>query len=409
MNQELAQRRGEHSDQLLPNDAKYFPAPPPRLDFLPEAGVPQSAGKAKYEVSLSKEVHREEQARLYNECFSKVDGDNVLPWRYDECPHGQVIAPVAFGGDSDPNETLRGKLIASYAAQPRRVHFRGEALGAAAVAQTGDVMTDAGARSSGVFTDLHWIAMERAREARWPAAWGLPNKFSGHIFFDKLGWRHAGHIGPWNFVLTTGDRARAIRLHNGRLAKWGTPWSAWRGRTARKSLGFDGSTVEELSVFHDEVEALSSLVEEGFDWMVHRDANYLNWRYLKAPCQRFQPLGIRDRSGTLVGYSVAQRPLPGTGLGFIVDLVGADEAAEGAALDAALEWLSREGCAVVRAYGMRGSHWEGVLERGGFRRPRGYKEVGAYPIWPDHPLADSTIDTSRWYFMDGDRDDEFAR
>ena len=48
-------------------------------------------------------------------------------------------------------------------------------------------------------------------------------------------------------------------------------------------------------------------------------------------------------------------------------------------------------------------------QHGGFRRPRGYKEVGAYPIWPDHPLADSTLDTSRWYFMDGDRDDEFAR
>ena len=395
----------ERPGQLSPKDAAYFPTPPPRLDTLPPEGVPTTAGKAQYHVTFSTAEHRAAQAGLYDECFRKTDGNQVLPWRYDDCPHGQVIAPVAFGGDGE----IEGKLIASYAAQPRRVHFRGEALGAAAVAQTGDVMTHAGARSSGVFTDLHWIAMERAREARWPAAWGLPNKFSGHIFFDKLGWRHAGHIGPWNFVLTTGDRARAIRLHNGRLAKWGTPWSAWRGRTARRSLGFDGATVEPLSVFEDEVENLSNLVEESFDWMVHRDADYLNWRYHRAPCQRFQALGIRDRAGTLVAYSVAQRPLKGTGLGFIVDLVGADEAAEGAALDAALEWLSREGCAVVRAYGMRGSHWEGVLERGGFRRPRGYKEVGAYPIWPDHPLAHSTVDTSRWYFMDGDRDDEFAR
>lgn len=391
----------------IPTQARVdarFAGPAPRLDFLPPTGVPSTAGKAGYPVELSTAAHRQAQANLYDSCFQKSDGGSVLPWRYDDCPHGQVIAPVAYG-----SEALEGELVASYAAQPRRVHFRGDACGAAAVAQTGDVMTHAEARSSGVFTDLHWIAMERAQKARWPAAWGLPNKFSGHIFFNKLGWRHAGHIGPWNFVLTTGERARAIRLHNGRLARWGTPWSAWRGRAARKRLGFDGASVEPLVSFPDEVEALSSHVEPRFDWMVHRDAPYLNWRYLKAPCQRFQPIGVRDRAGALVGYAVAQRPLSSTGLGFIVDLVGADEAAEGAALDAALEYLAGQGCAVVRAYGMRGSHWEGVLERGGFRKPRGYKEVGAYPIWPDHPLADSTIETSRWYFMDGDRDDEFAR
>lgn len=58
---------------------------------------------------------------------------------------------------------------------------------------------------------------------------------------------------------------------------------------------------------------------------------------------------------------------------------------------------------------MRGTHWETVLARGGFRRPRGYKEVGAYALQPEHPVAQATLDTLRWYFMDGDRDDELAR
>lgn len=373
----------------------------PPLPFAPDGGAPARIGAAQMELCLSGAERRQEQGRLYDLCFGKDDGTRVLPWRYDNCPHGTTLAPTALDEG--------GQMVASYACQPRRVRYRGEDAGVGRVGQTGDVMTHPELRSKGVFTDLHWNAMERAQAAGWPAAWGLPNRFSGHIFFDKLGWHHAGHIGPWNFVLTTGERARQIRIHNGRLAAWGAPWAAWRGASARKRLARRGYAVERLETIPAEVAELSSHVERGFDWMVHRDAPYLTWRFLEAPSQRFRVWGVRDHAGSLVGYAVSQSPLPGEALGFVVDLVGADKDAEDAALGAALESLAAEGCAVVRAYGMRGSHWEGVLERGGFRRPRGYKEVGAYPLLPDHPLASSTLDTSSWYFLDGDRDDEFAR
>ena len=100
---------------------------------------------------------------------------------------------------------------------------------------------------------------------------------------------------------------------------------------------------------------------------------------------------------------------PGSGVGFIVDLVGADAGAEGAALTAALAELDAEGAAVARAYAMRDSAWERLLRLGGFRRPRGYKPVGAFPLNTDDPLGAATLDTSSWCFMDGDRDDETAR
>ena len=373
----------------------------PPLPFAPAGGAPNTIGSAQHGLYMSRAERRQEQGRLYDLCFGKDDGRAVLPWRYDDCPHGTTLAPTALSDTGD--------IVASYACQPRRVRFRGEDMGAARVGQTGDVMTHPDLRSGGVFTDLHWNAMERAQAAGWPAAWGLPNRFSGHIFFNKLGWHHAGHIGPWNFVLSTGERARAIRLHNGRLAAWGAPWAAWRGAAARRKLGRSSYAVERLDVFPEEVSQLSSWVEKGFDWMVHRDAEYLRWRFLDAPCGRFEAWGLRDQSGALAGYVVVQLPLENTGLGFIVDLLGADPAAENRALAAGLDVLAAGGCAVVRAYGMRGSHWEKVLERGGFRRPRGYKEVGAYALLPDHPLASSTLDTSSWYFLDGDRDDEFAR
>lgn len=381
----------------------------PRLEALPASGVPTRAGEAGLRIVLSGPGHRAAQGELYDRCFHKADGARVLPWRYDDCPHGATIATVGLDDE--------GALLASYAAQPRRVHFRGESLGAEAVAQTGDVMTSPDLRSRGVFTDLHWAAMDAAQRRGWPAAWGLPNEHSGYIFFDKLRWRHAGHIAPWHFVFGTSAESRAIRHLHGRLARWGTPWAALRGRVARARSGLDGATVEDpWRTFPEDVHVLSSFVEERFDWMVHRDRAYLEWRYQRAPSGRFAALGVRDRSGALAGYAVIQRPLvargprtPAEALGFVVDLVGADPGAEQCTLHHALRALERSGAAVVRCYAMCGSHWESVLRRGGFSRPRHRKEVGAYPLIPDHPLADATMDTSRWSFMDGDRDDEIAR
>ena len=351
-------------------------------------------------ISLAETADRVEQGELYNLCFGKQDGVPALKWRYDGCPHGQTLAPIA----RDPG----GRLVASYACSPREARFRGEAL-APAIGQVGDVMTAPGLRSRGVFTDLHWNAMSRARARGWAATWGLPNKSSGRIFFGKLGWVLAGYIGPWNFLLRSDAAARRERLVNGRLASWGVPWAAWRGRRVRTRLGVSECSVAPLEHFPESVGDLSSHVEAGFDWMVHRSAAYLNWRFLEAPSGLFRAFGVWDRAGHLVGYSVTQRPRVDSHVGFVVDLLGADRAAEGAALEAALGDLDAQGAAVARAYGMRNSAWEQLLERGGFRRPRGYKPVGAYALDERNPVGAATLDTSRWFFTDGDRDDETAR
>lgn len=351
------------------------------------------------EVRLSTAEDRAAQGALFDRCFGRSGGEEALRWRYDGCPHGTTIAPVALREDA---------LVASYACSPRRVLHRGTPL-APAVGQTGDVMTEPGLRSRGVFTSLHWQAIAAARRAGWPAVWGLPNQSSGRIFFQKLGWVLAGHIGPWNFVLHGDGRGRRERLVNGRLASFGAPLAAWRGRFARRALRCSGLEVRSLQRFPVEVDALAVEVARRFDWMTARDKAYLDWRFLDAPSGRFRALGVFDGSGALVGYAVAQLPCPDAALGFVVDLVGIDDGAEGAALEAALALLDAHGAAVVRGYAMQGSAWWHLLARAGFRPPRGVKPVGAYPLDPDHPLASATMHTGRWCFMDGDRDDETAR
>jgi len=357
------------------------------------------------EVRPSNAADRAEQGLLYDRCFGKDDGQAVVPWRYDESPHGVAVAPIA--------RDAAGALVSSYACQPRRVLYRATdgARAEGVVGQTGDVMTDPELRSRGIFSHLHWRAMDEARARGWVAAWGLPNQFSGRIFFNKLGWHHAGHIGPWNLVLCDDRRARALRAHNGRRREWTTPWAVWRGRAHRARLRRSraGLAVEPLARFPREVDELTAAAAERAVWMTRRTKEALDWRFLEAPSRRFEAVGVRDGTGTLVAYAVVQRPDPETGLAAIPDLVGIDAAAQDAALEGALDRLEALGAAVVRAYGMRGSPWEAILARGGFRRPAGYKEVGAFPLVDDHPLARATLDTSLWYFTDGDRDDEYVR
>lgn len=398
---------------VLRSFTRDLPAPPSLAEARGPAGPdepppsrevrigPEGAADADLalDVRLSGADDRPAQGALFDRCFERTGGAAALRWRYDGCPHGATIAPVA---------TLEGRLVASYACSPRRVLFRGEAV-APAIGQTGDVMTEPGLRSRGVFTDLHWRAIAAARRAGWPAVWGLPNRSSGRIFFQKLGWALAGHIGPWNFVLHADRRGRRERLVNGRLASLGAPVAAWRGRIARRALRRSTLEVRALERFPADVDVLTTEVARRFDWMVARDRAYLEWRFLAAPSGLFRAVGVHDRGGALVGYAVVQRPQPGAAVGFVVDLVGADAGAEGAALDAALHTLDDAGAAVVRAYAMQDSSWWHLLSRGGFRPPRGVKPVGAYALDADHPLALATLHTSRWCFTDGDRDDETAR
>jgi hypothetical protein len=167
--------------------------------------------------------------------------------------------------------------------------------------------------------------------------------------------------------------------------------------------------VRSTARFPDEVGALCADVAPRFDWMVLRDKAYLDWRFIDAPSGLFRARTLHDASGVLVAYAVIQLPRADSAVGFIADLVGVDAGAEGAALEVALAALEAAGASVARAYAMQASAWERLLERGGFRRPRGYKPVGAYALTSDDALSVATMHTSRWYFTDGDRDDETAR
>jgi GNAT superfamily N-acetyltransferase len=344
---------------------------------------------------------RAEQAGLFNACFKKPLDDVALSWRYDEGPHGGSTSFVTRNG--------AGLAVSGYACSPRRMLHRGDEATLAQVGETGDVMTHPDWRKRGLFSDLDRAAMAETKERGWPMVFGLPNRRSAHIFL-KLGWEQIGSVRPWTFVLRSDGAARETRMREGRLKALLTPLGARAGRKARAAMAqaAAGLEVRALSSFPDEVAEVSRGVEACFGVMVRRDAAYLDWRFTRSPSGLHRCLGMFDSRGELASYVVVQRPKEGAANGYLVDVLARDDGALKAAIGAGLDELERSGASVVEATAMDGTWWRERLEENGFLPPKeeNHLIVILYAHDPDHPLVAAAREPKRWYFTDGDRDDE---
>ncbi len=344
---------------------------------------------------------RERQAELYAACFKKPLAPGGLAWRYDRNPVGMSATFVC--------ELPDGRAVSGYACNPRRALARGETSSMATVGETGDVMTHPQWRKFGLFSELDRAAMRHTANAGWPLVFGLPNRRSAHIFTQDLGWESIGKVREWSFVLSADGRARRARAADGRLAAWGSALDRWRGARKRKRLEQRGKglKIAPLERFPEEVVELSRAVEARFEFMVRRDAEYLNWRFVDAPSRQHRVLGAFDGGNKLVGYAVIQSS-GHSGVGYLVDLLAPSDAARDGLIAAALGALGSSGASLVRATAIDGSWWSLVLAQSGFvpARADNHLVVILYVHQVDHRLSKAAADASRWYFTDGDRDDE---
>lgn len=366
------------------------------------AADPASTSNEQLRVEACGAADRAEQARLFNACFKKGADRAQLAWRYDECPHGTSVSYVS--------RPPVGDAICGYACNPRKVLHRGAEESACTIGETGDVMTHPDWRKRGIFSGLDSATMQATEDQGWVGVFGLPNRRSAHIF-TKIGWDQVGTIRPWSFVLRVDAAARAERHREGRLQSLGLPWFARRSRAGSKRLRAQAtttSTVRALDAFPTEVAELSRTVEQRFDWMVRRDAQYLDWRFLRNPSGLHRSLGVFDEQGRLTAYVVIQLPREGSCVGYLVDVLAPEQADLDRALLAGMEALEAGGASLVQATAIDGSWWSEQLVRAGFLPPKADNHliVIFYTHQQGHPVAQAGLDASRWYLTDGDRDDE---
>jgi GNAT superfamily N-acetyltransferase len=365
--------------------------PGPRRDAVRDEEIAIAACSA---------ADRDEQARLHAQCFKKPLSPRGLAWRYDDNPLGESVSFVA--------RPPGGEAISGYACNARRAIHGGDEATLATVGETGDVMTHPDWRKRGVFSRLDRAAMEEARRRGWVLAFGLPNRKSAHIFVE-LGWERIGSVRGWTFVLRADAAAREVRAREGRLRAWFAGLDARKCAGGRRDLDAARQRFRraQLERFPREVEDLSRAVEPRFAFMLRRDADYLNWRFVQAPSKLHRALGVFD-GPALAGYAVVQLPRRGESTGYLVDVLGRDDTAIQACIGEALIELENERASLVQSTAIEGSWWSERLRAAGFLASRDDSalDVILHPLAPQHPLVAAARDASRWYFTDGDRDDE---
>jgi GNAT superfamily N-acetyltransferase len=343
---------------------------------------------------------REAQARLFRRCFKKPLVAADLAWRYDENPHGGAYSVLA--------EDASGTAACGFAYSPRLALSHGREETLAPIGQQGDVMTDPDWRRKGLASLVAAHCEREIQALGWPLNWGFPNRQSAPVF-TKLGWHDAGRIRPYAHYFEASARARAERLREGRLPALMLPLAVRRCRAARARLRAQGAghVARALDAFPAEVGALSREVEARYPFMVRREQEYLDWRFLRAPARLHRALGVYDAQQRFQGYAVVQLPREGEACGYLVDLLARDESARACAVEAALALLETR-AALVRAWAVDGSEHERVLRASGFLAPKPDNHLYVYVRVLDeaHPLAQPARDASRWYLTDGDRDDE---
>jgi GNAT superfamily N-acetyltransferase len=367
----------------------------------PRDGASDASEGTEIRVHLCTPADRGEQADLVNACFKKKVDARALAWRYDENPHGEAISFVSRAGD---------RAVCGYACSPRIALAHGDAATRAPIGETGDVMTHPDWRRRGLFSALDRAALQETARRGWPVVLGLPNRRSAHIFTGELGWSAVGTVRPWTFLFRADAAARAARSREGRVRGWLAAHAARRCARlrARNADTARPLRVEELARIPADVGAISRRVAREFALMVERDAEWLTWRFLESPSGLHRVLGLRADDGTLQGYAVVQLPRSGEAHGYVVDLLASDAGAEAAAMEAALARLEAAGASYAEATAIDGSWWSGRLASAGFLAPRARNHllVIVRANQPDHPLSLAALDPKRWYFTDGDRDDE---
>ncbi len=364
---------------------------------------------AEFSVHACGPADREAQARLFRACFKKRAEAHDLVWRYDENPHGGAISFVQRTEPESENAALEkvGLEVSGYACSPRRAVPGGDEARAATIGETGDVMTHPDWRKRGLFSALDRAAMAESKRLGWPVVFGLPNRRSAHIFLE-LGWERVGTLRPWTFVVRADAAARAERTQEGRVRGFTTWFAARASRAGRARLAVDPAVrAEPITAFPREVEHVSRAIEPRFALMVRRDADYLDWRFLRAPSGLHRAFALR-RGDAFVGYVVVQIPRADEAVGYLVDVLAADESSLDSAIETGIAALESAGASLVRATAVDGSWWSSVLARRGFGPARADNHLPVMVQVHDesHPLSAAARDPRRWYLTDGDRDDE---
>jgi hypothetical protein len=303
-------------------------------------------------------------------------------WLYEYCPEGKAAVWVLA-------EQETGRIVGAAASFPRKMRFMGQITAGCVF---GDFCVAPEYRTLGPALSLQRKLIESAKAAPFSIAYDLPST-SMLAIYKRLG-------------IVTSTRlvrmCRTLRLDRKIQAKITTKALA-RGvssvvnaalslRSIRKSRPGE-STIESISGrFGPEYTELAERTADS-EILVHRTAEFLNWRYLDHPERRFEGLEAR-RGRTLSGYVMYMKEAEGL---TIAECLGETRGVRMELISAVVDLAGRLKAQAVNAPVNPLHRFADELSELGFQAR---ESCPAIFIRSGPP----TTECSRWMLFDGDRE-----
>jgi GNAT superfamily N-acetyltransferase len=310
-------------------------------------------------------------------------------WAYLQNPHGQGRAWIAF----DP---ARDVLVGTATAFPRRARVGDRTVTGWVL---GDFCVADGYRSLGPAVQLQRTCLAGVDSGAVSFCYDFPS-VSMSAVYARLGvsqtLRRVRLARPLRVDRYVRDRIKHPGVARGvsttvNLVLALTSRNAPRDATLDTTL-HGGSCGDEFSALADEIGTT-------YGACIDRSAEYLNWRYLSNPFQRYEIMTARH-VGVLRGYAVFTQTEEEAR---IVDLVGIEPDVVVRMLVEAVTALQTKRGACTLSLRLCETHpWLSLLRTCGFR-PRESSTIVIYAGLPSPPESGS-IERGPWFLMDGDAD-----
>jgi GNAT superfamily N-acetyltransferase len=300
----------------------------------------------------------EKALQLLKSCFPNRIDYAEWTWKYDQ--GFQVPFQVAESG---------GELVGMYPVLTLRLKLGNEVR---LVMQPQDVCIHPDYRGGKILRAMLKANESTARVSGIPFMFGFPTEGHFKVGIRMLGYKDLFRLMVWRRSLSRGLRIQS-RLPSGLVQQFAySAGSTFQeilliGKRKKRAMG-QGIEVTNLQQFNVIADRLWEKISHQVHFGIVRDANYLNWRYVKRPGHFFHILGVLHH-GHLEGYCIFRDNLirpDGIRAGVLMDLVAIEPAVTQVLMDAALARMRKARCGYVMALTHTAMDTASILANAGF-------------------------------------------
>ena len=243
---------------------------------------------------------------LYQKCFERngtLKDTNLIIWQFFD-KNVQNHVKMLY----DDSRKLTASIYATHTVEFKinnKVVLGSQSL---------DTITDLNYRGKGLFVNLANVVYENLKNSNIKLVYGFPNGNSIHGFHKKLQWQVLDPVPFLIKPLKIGYFTKRIKFLN-KLPNINIPYFA-------RKKNQSNLIIWEQNYFPDDVNIIWDKFSKNINVSVHRDVNYLNWRYLRKPNSNYTILHCKDKQGKYLGYVVYKViDKHGGRIGYIMELI----------------------------------------------------------------------------------------